>query len=67
MPRKPQNQDRPLELHELTTGEKARVAWLGARMCKASIPGDNATVRKLQRECDRVLDKARKRADQKQK
>jgi len=55
--------DRPLELHELTVGEKARIAWLGVRMCKASIPGDNDTVRKLQRECDRILDRARKRSD----
>jgi hypothetical protein len=55
--------DRPLELHELTAGEKARIAWLMARMCKASIPGDNATVRKLQREVDRILDRARKRSD----
>ncbi|MBV9024243.1 MAG: hypothetical protein JO362_10730 [Streptomycetaceae bacterium] len=56
-------QDRPLELGELTAGEKARIAWLGVRMCKASIPGDNATVRKYQRDVDRILDRARKRAD----
>jgi hypothetical protein len=56
--------DRPLELHELTAGEKARVAWLMLRMARECASG-TATTRgkRLMRECDRILDKARKRAD----
>lgn len=48
----------------LTGAETARVAWLIARMAKRAIAGEDVDQRDLQRKLDRILDGARKRADQ---
>jgi hypothetical protein len=57
----------PLELHELTAGEKAKLAWLGARMVKRGIAGEGVDQSDLQAKSDRVIDAARKRRAQRQK
>ncbi|GCD45710.1 DUF6257 family protein [Streptomyces paromomycinus] len=48
----------------LTAAEKAHLAWLGARMCKRELAGPDVDQSDLQRKFDRVLDGARKRAEQ---
>ncbi|WP_198358444.1 DUF6257 family protein [Streptomyces fildesensis] len=48
----------------LTASEAARVAWLIARMAKRAVAGEDVDQRDLQRKLDRILDGARKRADQ---
>jgi hypothetical protein len=48
----------------LTAGEAVRVAWLIARMAKRGIAGDDVYQADLLRKIDRVLDGARKRAEQ---
>ncbi|SEG46134.1 hypothetical protein SAMN05216223_105307 [Actinacidiphila yanglinensis] len=48
----------------LTTGEAARVAWLIARMGKRGLAGDDVDLTDLQRKLDRILNAARKRAEQ---
>ncbi|MEU6959950.1 DUF6257 family protein [Streptomyces chrestomyceticus] len=48
----------------LTTREKARLAWLGARMCKRELAGPEVDRSDLEAEFDRILDGARKRAEQ---
>ncbi|WP_030667929.1 DUF6257 family protein [Streptomyces rimosus] len=48
----------------LTAREKARLTWLGARMCKRELAGPEVDQSDLQREFDRILDDARKRAAQ---
>jgi hypothetical protein len=48
----------------LTAGEAARVAWLIGRMAKRGLAGEEVDLSDLQRKLDRVLDGARKRADQ---
>ncbi|MFI5803012.1 DUF6257 family protein [Streptomyces sp. NPDC051561] len=47
----------------LTAGEKARVAYYIARMCKREIAGPDVHQADLQRKVDRILDGARKRAE----
>jgi hypothetical protein len=48
----------------LTAGEAARVAWLIGRMAKRGLAGEEVDLSDLQRKLDRILDGARKRADQ---
>jgi Family of unknown function (DUF6257) len=48
----------------LTVAEAARVAVLTARMVKRGIAGEDVDLRDLQRKVDRIIDGARKRADQ---
>ena len=48
----------------LTGGEATKVAWYIARMAKRGIAGENVDQTDLQRKLDRVLDGARKRAEQ---
>lgn len=48
----------------LTGREAAKVAWLIARMAKRGLAGDDVDQTDLQRKLDRVLDGARKRAEQ---
>ncbi|WP_405586135.1 DUF6257 family protein [Streptomyces sp. NBC_01190] len=48
----------------LTAGEAARLAWLVGRMAKRALAGEEVDQTDLQRKADRVLDGARKRADQ---
>ncbi|KOG20000.1 MULTISPECIES: DUF6257 family protein [Streptomyces] len=49
---------------KLTAGEHARIAWNVARMCKRSIAGDTVHQGDLEKKVDRIIDRARKRADQ---
>jgi hypothetical protein len=48
----------------LTAGEAAKVAWYTARMAKRGIAGEDVYLKDLQRKIDRILDGARKRAEQ---
>ncbi|MBM9505309.1 hypothetical protein ITX44_12280 [Streptomyces sp. KK5PA1] len=48
----------------LTSTEAARVAWLIARMAKRGIAGDEVDLSDLKLKLDRILDGARKRAEQ---
>ncbi|WP_405592759.1 DUF6257 family protein [Streptomyces sp. NBC_01190] len=48
----------------LTGGEAAKAAWLIARMAKRALAGEEVDQTDLQAKLDRVLDGARKRADQ---
>lgn len=48
----------------LTAAETAKVAWYTARMAKRSIAGDDVYLKDLQRKVDRILDGARRRAEQ---
>jgi hypothetical protein len=59
--------DRPLNLDELTTGEKAKLALIGARIAKRSLAGPDVHLDDLYAKSDRITDAARKRADQKNK
>ncbi|WP_435057225.1 DUF6257 family protein [Streptomyces sp. bgisy060] len=47
----------------LTAGENARVAWNVARMAKRCLAGENADRSDLERNVDRIIDGARKRAE----
>ncbi|MFJ4879341.1 DUF6257 family protein [Streptomyces sp. NPDC088745] len=47
----------------LTPGEKAKVAYYVARMCKREIAGPDVYQADLERKVERVLDGARKRAE----
>ncbi|MEV6651189.1 DUF6257 family protein [Streptomyces sp. NPDC051219] len=46
----------------LTAAEKARIAWLAARMCKRSVASETVYMGDLEKKVDRILDGARKRA-----
>ncbi|MFJ9419794.1 DUF6257 family protein [Streptomyces sp. NPDC101227] len=48
---------------KLTTTEKAKLACLGARMCKRSLAGEDVYLGDLKRKFNRVLDGAAKRAE----
>lgn len=48
----------------LTGREAAKVAWLIGRMAKRGLAGEDVDQTDLQRKLDRVLDGARKRAEQ---
>jgi hypothetical protein len=48
----------------LTGAEAAKVAWYTARMAKRCIAGEDVDLNDLKRKVDRVLDGARKRAEQ---
>ncbi|MFI9207460.1 DUF6257 family protein [Streptomyces sp. NPDC053253] len=48
---------------KLTAGEKAKVGWYVARMCKRGIASETVYQGDLERKVDRVIDKARKRAE----
>lgn len=48
----------------LTATEAARLGWLTARMAKRNIAGDDVDLTDLQHKADRILDGARKRAEQ---
>lgn len=48
----------------LTGGEAAKVGWYMARMAKRNIAGEDVYLKDLQRKVDRILDGARKRAEQ---
>ncbi|MGA5068834.1 DUF6257 family protein [Streptomyces exfoliatus] len=48
---------------KLTAGEHARVAWNVARMCKRSIASETVYQGDLEKKVDRIIDKARKRAE----
>jgi hypothetical protein len=52
----------PLDLSDLTTSEKARVAWLSARILKRGIAGEDVYTADLFRKLDRVIEGARRRA-----
>jgi hypothetical protein len=47
----------------LTAGEKARLAVLIARGCKASLAPGNARLVRIEADISRILDGARKRAE----
>ncbi|MEU4067995.1 DUF6257 family protein [Streptomyces wedmorensis] len=47
----------------LTAGEYARVAWNVARMCKRGIAGENVYQGDLEKKVDRIIDRARERAE----
>ncbi|MFD6248318.1 DUF6257 family protein [Streptomyces roseolus] len=47
----------------LTTGEKAQFAWYVARMCKRGIAGETVYQEDLEKKVDRILDRARERAE----
>lgn len=51
----------------LTAGEKTKLAWLTARMCKRDIAGHDVDQADLQRKFDRILDGARDRAEKAKK
>ncbi|RST18542.1 hypothetical protein E2C00_27575 [Streptomyces sp. WAC05374] len=46
---------------KLTAGEKAKVTYYVARMCKRSIAGEDVHQADLKRKVDRVIENARKR------
>jgi hypothetical protein len=46
----------------LTAGEKTKLTWLTARMCKRAIAGEDVDQTDLQKKFDRILDGANKRA-----
>ncbi|MFJ8663111.1 DUF6257 family protein [Streptomyces sp. NPDC093795] len=48
---------------KLTAGEHAQVAWNVARMCKRSIASDTVYQGDLEAKVDRIIDRARKRAE----
>jgi hypothetical protein len=48
----------------LTGREAAKVAWLIARMAKRGVAGEDVDLSDLKRKLDRILDRARERADQ---
>ncbi|AJF64957.1 DUF6257 family protein [Streptomyces vietnamensis] len=48
---------------KLTAGEKTQVAWYVARMCKRGIAGETVYQGDLEAKVDRVIDKARERAE----
>ncbi|MER5308145.1 DUF6257 family protein [Streptomyces sp. NPDC002773] len=48
---------------KLTAGEHARIALNVARMCKRSIASDTVYQGDLEKKIERVIDKARKRAE----
>ncbi|WP_327290115.1 DUF6257 family protein [Streptomyces sp. NBC_01198] len=48
----------------LTAGEAAKVGWYIARMAKRAIAGEDVDLSDLQAKVDRIIDGARKRADQ---
>jgi len=52
---------------KLTTGEKARIAGLVARMCKRELAGPNVHQGDLQRKVDRIIDGAREREEKTRK
>ncbi|MFE7582502.1 DUF6257 family protein [Streptomyces gardneri] len=47
----------------LTAGEKAKVTWLVARMCKRGIASETVYQGDLEKKVDRIIDRARKRAE----
>jgi hypothetical protein len=47
----------------LTGGEATKLAWLGVRMAKRAIAGEEVDLSDLQRKFDRIIDGARKRAE----
>jgi hypothetical protein len=51
----------------LTAAEKARLATLTARMCKRTAINHDIYIADLQRKFDRILDGARRRAEQAKK
>ncbi|MGW5776053.1 DUF6257 family protein [Streptomyces sp. NPDC003863] len=48
---------------KLTAGEKTQVAWYVARMCKRGIAGETVYQGDLEAKVDRVIDRARERAE----
>ncbi|MFB6628632.1 DUF6257 family protein [Streptomyces sp. NPDC056362] len=46
---------------KLTAGEKAKVGWYVARMCKRGIAGETVYQGDLEKKVERVIDRARKR------
>ncbi|MFI0989709.1 DUF6257 family protein [Streptomyces exfoliatus] len=48
---------------KLTAGEHARVAWNVVRMCKRSIASETVYQGDLEKKVDRIIDRARKRAE----
>ncbi|ROQ31945.1 hypothetical protein EDD98_0912 [Streptomyces sp. PanSC19] len=47
----------------LTAGEKVQVGWYVARMCKRGIAGEGVYQGDLEAKVDRVIDRARERAE----
>ncbi|MFF3316957.1 DUF6257 family protein [Streptomyces sp. NPDC003035] len=48
---------------KLTAGEHAKVAYYVARMAKRSLAGETVHMGDLERKVDRIIDRARKRAE----
>ncbi|MBT2440063.1 hypothetical protein J7E93_07995 [Streptomyces sp. ISL-36] len=48
---------------KLTAGEHARIAWNVARMCKRGIAGESVYQGDLEAKVDRIIDRARERAE----
>ncbi|MFG2872931.1 DUF6257 family protein [Streptomyces sp. NPDC048338] len=48
---------------KLTAGEHARIAWNVARMCKRSIASESVYQGDLEKKVDRIIDRARERAE----
>ncbi|MFF8836069.1 DUF6257 family protein [Streptomyces sp. NPDC015130] len=48
---------------KLTAGEKAQVGWYVARMCKRGIASETVYQGDLEKKVDRIIDRARERAE----
>ncbi|MEU2233020.1 DUF6257 family protein [Streptomyces vietnamensis] len=48
---------------KLTAGEKTKVAWYVARMCKRGLAGETVYQGDLEAKVDRVIDRARQRGE----
>lgn len=49
------------KLPPLTAAEKAKLAWITARVAKRSLAGDDVDMGDLERRWDRIVEGARKR------
>jgi hypothetical protein len=54
----------PLDLSDLTASEKAKVAWLSARILRRGVAGEQVYVADLFARLDAVIEGARRRAEQ---
>ncbi|MFI8914464.1 DUF6257 family protein [Streptomyces sp. NPDC053513] len=57
------NAEFDLKNPKLTAGEYVQVAWNVARMCKRGIAGESVYQGDLEAKVDRVIDRARERAE----
>lgn len=57
--------DADVQFSDFTTGEKARIAVLVARMGKRGLAGENVDLSDLQRRVERIENQARRRKEKK--